>query len=570
MFTFNGQTPADFGLTVEALDNPAMSERTINLVQIPGYAGAQYGSTADAPRSFAFSLAFPVSDRTTARATEAAVAVWLSQGQGELEIDDDQPVGGTNRAYTVRLSGAVVWSGTGIRRCSVAFVTIGAPYAHDVTEGADIALPANTAVVVNNPGTAPAFPRWITSVSASTAQLSLTADADTYITLGDPPESGMTAATDALVLSEDMDDISDWATGTSCDGGTVTGTMAVVNGYFKATSFGTGSLWHGPTRRRSLSASAAHWRVTLDVALSNGASGWVARSKEATALTGTTEHIMDGTGAVNGGSIVVTSSNGKTKYYGGRDFVWTCDGTLNKMRRTANSRIPSGATVLASYTTNQGALTYDRGRAECYLLDGSGVKLGKLGICDISNQKPVATLFAEVGGVQLVATANKSGYKVGRSWVSFNDSTMRLVLERRSNLIKLTAYKSVNGKWSKVAATVAAYPNGYTAAAANNLAAIDLHLGQYGTDTVCDMSFKGLWVSSLAVPSASQYVPAFAAGDVVEVDLGTGRVLLNDEDRIDLLNLDSSLFPLMPGDNVLTFKTDGTASSVVAFTPRYL
>lgn len=122
-------------------------------------------------------------------------------------------------------------------------------------------------IVVNNKGTADAKPIFTATVKAPITHLDIVTE-EGYMRIGEPVNIEETPVErEQLILKETLKTTTGWATANDVDGGSVAGTMVSDGETFRAQSYGTGSLWHGPALKRSLPEQIQDFKVDIYASL---------------------------------------------------------------------------------------------------------------------------------------------------------------------------------------------------------------------------------------------------------------------------------------------------------------
>jgi predicted phage tail component-like protein len=120
---------------------------------------------------------------------------------------------------------------------------------------------SNDAGYIDYNGTAEVKPRFEFDVLAPITHLDIVGD-DGYMRIGQPYSVSQTPfEAKTLILDDELSSLTGWGPATSVEEGVVTGTMTVQNGGFKAADYGSGSLWHGPSLKKSLSEQLQDFKV---------------------------------------------------------------------------------------------------------------------------------------------------------------------------------------------------------------------------------------------------------------------------------------------------------------------
>lgn len=181
-----------------------------------------------------------------------------------LVFDDDPEIyhRGTSVALVRREEVRTIYQGTLVFDCEPYRYSVGTKTYAFSTEGL---------VNATNAGTATAEPIYTLNVNESITYADVFNDAN-YIRVGQPAPVDVTPiAREEILMTDTMASTVGWTVaGTAVDGGIVTGRME-TNGYsFSAVDFGTGTAWHGPALKRSVTgAPLADFMVETKFQISN-------------------------------------------------------------------------------------------------------------------------------------------------------------------------------------------------------------------------------------------------------------------------------------------------------------
>jgi predicted phage tail component-like protein len=110
-------------------------------------------------------------------------------------------------------------------------------------------------------GTAEGKPRFTFDVLAPITHLDIVGD-EGYMRIGQPYTVEQTPfEAETITLNDELTSLTGWGSATSVDEGAIAGTMAIQNGGFMAASYGSGSFWHGPSLKKSLSEQLQDFKV---------------------------------------------------------------------------------------------------------------------------------------------------------------------------------------------------------------------------------------------------------------------------------------------------------------------
>lgn len=190
-----------------------------------------------------------------------------------------------NRMYIGSLSGETSLDEIRHTAQGVLVFVCADPYAVAADESTGV-FDSNGELTVINEGNVEAFPKFTLTFTAPTTHCEIINHSVTdpltgtpqAIRLGFPLDVEQTPVDpQTLVLHDTMGSTSGWQAGVSVDGGVIAGQMASDGQRFYASSFGTGSEWHGPALRRILADPIQDFMVEARIRLNNlvGQSGRV-------------------------------------------------------------------------------------------------------------------------------------------------------------------------------------------------------------------------------------------------------------------------------------------------------
>lgn len=121
---------------------------------------------------------------------------------------------------------------------------------------------SNDVEYIDYSGTAETKPTFSFDVLAPITHLDIVGD-NGYMRIGDPYTVEETPyEPETIILNDNMNTLTGWGTASSVDGGTVVGQMSVLNSNdFIASDYGSGTAWHGPSIKKSLSQQLQDFKV---------------------------------------------------------------------------------------------------------------------------------------------------------------------------------------------------------------------------------------------------------------------------------------------------------------------
>jgi predicted phage tail component-like protein len=471
-FTFNGVHSSKYFI-VNKIERPIIPLITPRLLVIPKKKGAYDQGIDTGVSSFNHIVTLLADTLTEFEKVKKEIASWLITEELAPLVYDSDP----NVTHYVRFSGKLALEEMYIYGDS-GTVTFVSPDPHGYGAEATISVPQEGLIFINE-GTAETFPKFKATVNQPITFLDIVTP-DDYIRIGEPVAVDSQAPFEkkVTILKDELTSTTGWANGSTVDGGIVTGTMASDGNNFVASDYGTGTEWHGPALKQSLSEQLTDYRIELAV-----------------------------------------------------DFRQFGPDTV--------------------------------GRAELYMLDVNGVVIGKLGIKDVW-----ANTINAFGEIRLGDLANgKYIYAGSSSW--WNDFDGLLMLQKEGNRfscfitevdrktgqhysIRHARYVDVDGKFSA------------------KLAAIQLHIGGYGTRNTFNPKIKSVNVIKINSETENQVPYIAKAGDILEFDHSKALILKNGEPFLDEKDFASNFFSLGKGETEILVRPNDVADVEMTYRPRWL
>lgn len=258
-FTYDGVSCDSMGiryLTSNITVLPPLSSVT---QAVPGRPGAYFYRSDQGVRQITIDISLPAASMADLRSKARALAAWLQPSIPKSLVLPDEP----GKTYYAVLDGSTDLTAVAALGSGTLTFTCPDPYAYGATVTPTIDVTeVNT---VANQGTAEAFP-----VLTITAQADLEfiaySNGDDYILLGTPAMadgSQTKVDTNPLVMDDTCSTITGWNVYNTVEYGTEDGTMESDGNHFKASSYGSGSGWHGPSVAKSLSNTIQDFQVDV-------------------------------------------------------------------------------------------------------------------------------------------------------------------------------------------------------------------------------------------------------------------------------------------------------------------
>ncbi|WP_236693908.1 distal tail protein Dit, partial [Sporosarcina globispora] len=265
-FSFNGEIKP-YLKCERGKRRSAFAPITRNLLSIPGLAGALLESTDTQVRVIQQPIFFEGVDRFDVRKLEEDMAAWLITDQPVELIFPDE----LDRVYYAVVDGSldiedIVNFGRGV----ITFICPD-PYKYGPIETPGPVTDFSLPVVFTNKGRVPTPPNIKVWLKNDTTFLDIIGNED-YMRIGRPVNIDEFAVAEReLVLHDTMSTTTGWgdALSSDIDGGVVVGTMISDGTKFIASSFGTGTTWHGPAKIKSLGQELSDFDVEVQPILDN-------------------------------------------------------------------------------------------------------------------------------------------------------------------------------------------------------------------------------------------------------------------------------------------------------------
>lgn len=264
-FTFNGI--AKPYVTVTSKKRLPWAPIKRRLLAIQGRPGAYLEGTDVEPLPLAVGVFLDSSEYNLERLKED-FAEWLITDKAVELIFDDDP----ERTYYAAVDGSldnleeIVKVGKG----TITFICPD-PFKYGPLKTIPAIEDLTAPVVVRNEGTVEAKPNIKVTLKQPTTYLDIIGEND-YMRIGRPVNIDEFAVAEReLILHDTMSTTTGWgdAQSTDIDGGVVAGAMTSDGTKFIATSFGTGTAWHGPAKIKSLGQELEDFDISYQPILDN-------------------------------------------------------------------------------------------------------------------------------------------------------------------------------------------------------------------------------------------------------------------------------------------------------------
>ncbi|MFC0188493.1 distal tail protein Dit [Fictibacillus aquaticus] len=245
MFRFKGIHASSFPfLTINKIIRPIMAPISNVILTVPKRPGGYPQGKEVGVKPISFEVTIKGNDSQNL----LILADWLySDDDEELALDKEN-----GRFYYASLDGSTDLDEIGSRGKGTINFICSDPYSFGLPKSLSS---SSGSLNMTYDGTALSFPKFRINVNQSTSFISLLNSYEEAVLLG-LPESVDVIKTDQFkrILTDDLSSFTSWVDGSVVDNGEVKGTM--VANKFRANSYGTGTTWHGPAKKRAFPGSA--------------------------------------------------------------------------------------------------------------------------------------------------------------------------------------------------------------------------------------------------------------------------------------------------------------------------
>jgi predicted phage tail component-like protein len=259
MLTYNGTNllTAVSGLSITDISGRGPISQDIETISVPGQAGAYFVQKNIPVRTIAVSIELTGLTLADIRAKVDTLNSYLKVDGPKSMVFNDE----SNRMYYGILSGNQDWNEVLFTGKGTLNFLCPDPFKYSSTTSSASYTSNETATITVN-GNEPTEPVTTINVSADTTYISIyNSTTDKMNLLGMPTKATETAAAkDTIILNETGNSGTGWAAPASTEDGTVSGTMTTPID-FVPNPYGTGTDWHGPAFKKTLSSTAQDFRV---------------------------------------------------------------------------------------------------------------------------------------------------------------------------------------------------------------------------------------------------------------------------------------------------------------------
>jgi predicted phage tail component-like protein len=254
-FTFNGVHSSKY-FTVNKIIKSITPLITPRLLIVPNKKGAYDQGIETGIGSFDHTVTLFADSIVKFEQLKKEIASWLITEELAPLVYDSDP----NVTHYVRFSGKLTLdemytygdSGT---------ITFISPDPDGYGPEATSSIPAGGLIFINE-GTTETFPKFKATINQSITFLDIVTP-DDYIRIGNPVTvEEVEVSREQSMINDDCGSTVGWGAATEVDG-TVTGTMASDGVKFYASDYGTGTGWHGPALKQSLTETLQDFMVEV-------------------------------------------------------------------------------------------------------------------------------------------------------------------------------------------------------------------------------------------------------------------------------------------------------------------
>lgn len=265
-FSFNGVTKS-YVRALRGIERPTWATIEQEIIEVPGRPGGYSSNKTMRVRLIHVPVEVSGVDHMNLQRAKEDVASWLITDEPKPLIFPDEP----DRVYFAEVTGdlnldEILNKGKGV----ISFVCPD-PLKYSSNLKTGIIQNPTGPIILQNLGTAETAPIFDITLKQSTSFLDIIGEHD-YMRIGQTPSVDVTPINPKeTVLWDQMNSLTGWANAqnSDIDGGTVAGDMR-TNGYeFSASSFGTGSSWHGPAKIKSIGQSLTDFEAEFRIELTN-------------------------------------------------------------------------------------------------------------------------------------------------------------------------------------------------------------------------------------------------------------------------------------------------------------
>lgn len=226
-----------------------------NLFSISGKAGAYLSSTDTQVRVIEQPFFIKASDRLDLKKIEEELSEWLITDEPAELIFDDEP----DRVYYAVVDGSLEMEEVNDFGRGVITFICPDPYKY----GQELEVTFANSAMFYTEGSVETYPIVEVEVKENTTFLSIS-DGENINLVGNPATVDQAPFERKTKIFESLaDNLTGWSISGNVEGGAVAGTMSTDGYFFYSADYGNGAGWHGPSLKRSLSATIQDFELEV-------------------------------------------------------------------------------------------------------------------------------------------------------------------------------------------------------------------------------------------------------------------------------------------------------------------
>lgn len=269
-FTFNGSSFAD-DMRVNEISGRGLTPSEVTTRKVPGMAGAHAGRKSRSMREITIKFTVIGTSLTNLRDKINSLSSRLDLDEVAPLVFSDEP---DKTFYAIMVNAS---DDDEIKTYGFGTLVFLCPDPYKYGPEMTATLHTDVASIINVAGTAPTKPVIeLTATSQSTFAM-VANDEGEYNMIGAPVDVDTSKYTKYTpILQHGMNNVTNWTSVAASEvdhpiGGTVQSTLIGSDHYFAPNGFGTGTAWHGPAIKRSLSKPLQNFRAEAMFAFQNTA-----------------------------------------------------------------------------------------------------------------------------------------------------------------------------------------------------------------------------------------------------------------------------------------------------------
>lgn len=205
------------------------------------------------------------------------------------------------------------------------------------------------------------------------------------------------------------------------------------------------------------------------------------------------------------------------------------------------------------------------GRAECIMLDANNQTVCKLALKDLFKDHKENQAEMRVGDMSTGTRLINGGGKKKDDW----DNFYGILRMQRVNKYWYAYVAKIDSNGKHIKSRSESFTD-HNEQYMNPVTQVMVHLGQNGTNPVCNMSIDKVKVFKKNTVANNALSHIAKIGDVIEIDHNSGEILKNGEPFPESLDLSSDFFMLEKGVNNISVYPQNVADVTVTYKEKYL